>query len=129
MWMIAPNHRTEHRGPNGGVRERTEGAEVAYISIGRTTISTNQIFQSSQGLKHKPKSTHGGTHGFSCICSRRWHCLASVGEEALGPVKLISTVYGNARVLRWEWVGRRDSILIEAGGGVREGETGKGDNI
>jgi hypothetical protein len=27
MWMLADNHWTEHRVPNGGVRERTEGAE------------------------------------------------------------------------------------------------------
>jgi hypothetical protein len=28
--------------------------------IGRTTISTNQTPQSSQGLNYQPKSTHGG---------------------------------------------------------------------
>jgi hypothetical protein len=27
------------------------------------------------------------THGSSHICSRRLHCLASIGGEALGPVK------------------------------------------
>ena len=30
----------------------------------------NQYPQSSQGLKYQPKSTHGGTHGSSCLCSR-----------------------------------------------------------
>jgi hypothetical protein len=34
---------------NGGVRGRTEGAEGISHPIGRTTISTNQIPQSSQG--------------------------------------------------------------------------------
>jgi hypothetical protein len=38
--------------------------------IGWTTKWTNQYPQSSQGLNHQPKSTHGGTHGSSCICSR-----------------------------------------------------------
>jgi hypothetical protein len=31
--------------------------------IGRTTISTNQNPQSSQGLNYQPRSKHGGTHG------------------------------------------------------------------
>ena len=58
-----------------------------YNPIGRTTISTNQTPHSSQGLNHQPKSTHGGTHGSSCICSRGWPCGTSKGGEALGPVK------------------------------------------
>ena len=60
----------ECRVPNGGVRERTEGAEGLCNSMGRTTISTNQTSQSYQGLSHQPKSTHGGAHGSSRICSR-----------------------------------------------------------
>jgi hypothetical protein len=43
--------------------------------IGRTTISTNQTPQSSQGLNYQPKNTHGGTHGYSYICSRGWPYL------------------------------------------------------
>ena len=46
--------------------------------IGRT-IPTNWTTQSSQGLNHKPKSTHGRTHGSSCICIRGWPCQASMG--------------------------------------------------
>jgi hypothetical protein len=46
-----------------------------------------QYPQSSQGLYHQPKSTHGGTHGSSCICSRGWPCGTSMRGEALGPVK------------------------------------------
>jgi hypothetical protein len=45
------------------------------------TISNNQTLQSSQGLNHQPRSTHGGIHGFSCICSRGWPCWASIGGE------------------------------------------------
>jgi hypothetical protein len=33
--------------------------------IGRTTISTIEKPQSSQGLNHHPKSTHGRIHGAS----------------------------------------------------------------
>jgi hypothetical protein len=39
--MLAANHH-KHRNPNGGLR-RTEGAERVCNSIGRITISTNQI--------------------------------------------------------------------------------------
>jgi hypothetical protein len=41
--------------------------------------------QRSLGLNQK--TTHGGTHGSSCICSRGWTYLASMGGETLGPVK------------------------------------------
>jgi hypothetical protein len=63
---------------NGGVRGRTERAEGVCNPIGRTTISNNQVLQSSQGLNHQPKNTHGGTLGSSCICRRKWPYLASV---------------------------------------------------
>jgi hypothetical protein len=57
------------------------------MPIGRTTIPTNQTStQSSQGLNHQPKNTHGETNGSSYICNREWPCIASV-EEVLGPVK------------------------------------------
>jgi hypothetical protein len=74
--------------PNGGVRERTEGAEGVCNNIGRITISTNQT-ESPQLPETKPplKSTHGGTHGSSLRCSRELPCWASMGGEALDPVK------------------------------------------
>jgi hypothetical protein len=40
--------------------------------------------QELPGLNHQPRSTRGGTHGSSSICSRRWPCQASIGEKALG---------------------------------------------
>jgi hypothetical protein len=90
--MITANHWTEHRVPNGvpneGVRVRTEGAEGVCYPIGRTTISTKTT-QSSQGLTHQPKSTHGGTHGSSRICSRGMPCGTSMGEEALGLIQVL----------------------------------------
>jgi hypothetical protein len=81
--MLTAKHWTKHGDPYGGVRGRTKGAEGVCNYIGRTILSTNQTLQSSQGLNHQTKSTHG----FNCICSRGWHCLASVGGEAFGPVK------------------------------------------
>jgi hypothetical protein len=83
--MLAAKHWPEHGVPNGGVREKIEGAEGVCNPIGRT-ISTNQRYQSSQGLNQEPKSKHGGTHGSSCICIRGWHCWSSMEREALGPV-------------------------------------------
>jgi len=41
--MLTANHWTEPEDPNGGVRERTEGAEGVCNPIGRTIISNNQI--------------------------------------------------------------------------------------
>jgi len=60
--------------------------------------------------------THGGTHDYSHICSREWHCLPLI-EEALDSVK------AHARVLTWEWMSGRGSIFIKAGG--EEGEMGE----
>jgi hypothetical protein len=87
MWMLAGNYWTEHRIPNGGVRERTEGDDVVCNPIGRTTVSTNQIPQSSQGLNYQTKGMHERSHGSSCIYSRGWLCWASMGGEVFGPVK------------------------------------------
>jgi hypothetical protein len=42
MQMLADNHQTKHRDPNGGVRGRTEGAERVSNPTKRTTISINQ---------------------------------------------------------------------------------------
>jgi hypothetical protein len=73
-WMLTATHWTEHRVPNGRARERTQGAEGVCSPIGGTTIWTNQYPQSSQLLNHQPKSTQGGTQGFSHICRRGWPC-------------------------------------------------------
>jgi hypothetical protein len=83
-WMLSANHWTKHYFPNG---ERTEGAEDVCNPIGKRTISTNQTPQSSQGLKHQWRRTHGGIHGSSHICSRRWACQKSIEGEALGTMK------------------------------------------
>jgi hypothetical protein len=82
-WRLAANHWTECRIPNRGVRERPEGVEGDCNPIGRTTISTNQNPQRSQGLSHQQRSTLGS----SCICSRGWPCHASMEGKVLGPMK------------------------------------------
>jgi hypothetical protein len=52
MLMYTAKHQTDHGDPNGEVRARTVRAKWVYNLIGRTTISTNQNPQSSQGLNH-----------------------------------------------------------------------------
>ena len=41
-WMLTAIHWAGHRVPDGGARERTQGAEGVCSPIGGTTISTNQ---------------------------------------------------------------------------------------
>ena len=53
--------------------------------------------QSSQGLNHQPKNTHGETHGSSCICSRGWPSQSSMGGEALVPVKVLCPSIGECQ--------------------------------
>ena len=82
--------------------------------------------QSSQGLNHQPKSTHGRTP--SCICSRGWPNWSSMRGEALGSVKALCSSIGECQ-------GREVGVggLVSSGRveeiGVFEGETRKGDNI
>ena len=91
--------------------------------IGRTTISTNQIPQTSQGLNDQPKITHGGTHGCSLICSRGWPCWTSIAEKAIGPGKawcpsVPEYQVGETGVRGWlrehyNWIrGREDGIIV-----------------
>ena len=76
-------------------------------------ISTNQTLQRSLGLNYQPKSTHGETHGSSCIGSRGCPGWA-MGGEALGPVKAGYPIIGEFED-REAGVGRWRNTLIEAG--------------
>ena len=42
---------------------------------------------SNPSTNHQPKSTHGGTHGSSYICSRRWPFQKSMRGETMGAMK------------------------------------------
>jgi hypothetical protein len=84
-----------------------------FVTTGRTTISTNQTPQCSQGLNHQPKGTHGGTHGSSCICSRGWPCLGinvKARCPSVGECESREAGVGG-------WVGGWGNTIIEAGGG------------
>jgi hypothetical protein len=84
--------------------------------------------QSSQGLNHQPKITHGGNQDTSCICSRGWPFGTSMREEALGLLKaLCSSV--------WECQNKKTGVggLVSRGRGDGTGGFGgemrKGDKI
>jgi hypothetical protein len=53
--MLAANHWTEHRVPNRGVREETEGVKGDCNPIGRTTISINQTPSELPGIRPSTK--------------------------------------------------------------------------
>jgi hypothetical protein len=74
-WMLTVIYWMEHRAPNEGARESTQGAKGVWNVIGGTTIWTNQ---------YAPPSCFS-----SCICSREWPSCPSVGGRALGLGKII----------------------------------------
>jgi hypothetical protein len=84
MQMLTTSFPTELMDPNGRSIGRIERAKEDCNSIGRT-ISTNRTTESTQRLNHQPKSMHGGTHGYRCLCNRGWPYLTSMGQEAFGP--------------------------------------------
>ena len=92
-WVLTAIHWMEHRVPNEGAWERTQGPEGVCSLIGGTTIWTNQYPQRS----HQPKKTYGVTHGSRCICSRGWPSQSSIGGEALDPVKVLCLSIGECQ--------------------------------
>jgi hypothetical protein len=78
--MLAANHFTEHRVPDGGVGKRTEGVEGVFSPMEGATVSTAKI----QGLYHQPVSIYGGLHGSGHTCRRGWPCWHQLKERPLG---------------------------------------------
>jgi hypothetical protein len=119
-WMLTAIHWTEHRVFNEGARERTQEAKGVCSPIGGTTIWTSQYPQSAQGRNHQPKSTHDGTHGSSCICSRRWPSRTSIGE-ALCSMKVVCPSMGECHG-QGAWVG--GLVSRERGKGIESFQRG-----
>lgn len=125
--MFTANHWTENRVHNRGVRERTERAEEVCNPIGRKTVSTSQMPQSSQGLNHHPKNTKGWTYGSSHICNRGWPCWISIWGEALGPVKMWCPSVGECQGKEVGWSGQGEHPHKSRGRWqVSVGKLGKG---
>ena len=53
--------------------------------------------QSSHELNHQPMRTHGGTHGFRCICHRGGPSQMSMGGEAFCPGKVLGPSVGECQ--------------------------------
>ena len=107
--------------PNEGTRQSTQRAEGVCSPIRGITIWTNQYLQSSLGLNYLSKTTHGGTHGSSCICSRVCPSWSSIGGEALCPVKVICPSI-------WDGQGQEEGVgeLVSRGRGEGIGDFRRG---
>jgi hypothetical protein len=84
----------DHRAPNGGARESTQGAKGVCNTIGKQQYE----------LTSTPR-----THVSSCICSRRWPSWPSVEREAHWSSKLYMPQYSGKPGPRSgsEWVGEQ----------------------
>jgi hypothetical protein len=63
--MLTVIHWTEHRVPDEGDRESTQGSESVFSPIGGAIIWTNQYPQSSLGLNHESKKALGKTYSLA----------------------------------------------------------------
>jgi hypothetical protein len=100
MQIFTANHQIAAGDPHGKVKRRMEGAEGDCNPIGRTAISPNLIPHPPSELswtKPPTKEYTLGTHGSSCICSRGWLYLVSMGGEALGPIEVLCPIGGCQR--------------------------------
>jgi hypothetical protein len=69
--------------------------------------------------------THVATHGSSCICSRGWPSWSSMGEEALGSVKVLCLSIGECQSQEERKDGLGSSRSGEGDRGFSEGKLGK----
>jgi hypothetical protein len=76
--MLTVSYWMDHRAPNGGARESTQGAKGICNPIGGTTLGTNQ---------------YPGALDSSCICIKRWPSRPSLEREAHWTFKLYMPQY------------------------------------
>jgi hypothetical protein len=77
-WMLTVIYWMDHRAPNGGARESTQGAEGVCNPIGG---------------KHYELTSTPRALDSSCICSRRWPSRPSLGREVPWSWKLYMPQY------------------------------------
>jgi hypothetical protein len=94
----------DHRAPNGGARESTQGAAGICNPIGETTICTNQYPPPRELMSLAAYESEDGLVG------PQWK------ERRLVMQTLYASVQGNARAKKWEWMGR--GVGGGAGGGL-----------
>jgi hypothetical protein len=90
-WMLTVSYWMEHRVPNGGTRESTQGAEGVCNPIKGTAISTKPVPPELVSL-----AAYVAEDG---LIGRHWE------ERPLILQRLYAPVQGNARAKKWEWVG------------------------
>ena len=104
--MIPPEGLGWSTGFPRGVREGTDGVEGGFYPIGRTTISTNQTPQNSQGLNQQPRSIHMEGHMAPAADvaenSLAWHQWE---EWPLVLWRLDAPASRNDRGVRQKWMG------------------------
>jgi hypothetical protein len=105
--MLTANYWTEHGVPNGGVRERTEGAEGVCNPIGGTTISTNQIPLELPGTKPPTKKY---TWRDPWFWAHMWQRMALLDINRRGP---------------WSYEGLIPQCRGMPGWGIRSGWVGE----
>jgi hypothetical protein len=82
-WILMVIYWMDHRDPNEGARESTQGAKGVCNPIRGTTIWTNE---------YPPRACV-----FSCICSREWPNRTLMEGEALGLAKIICPSTGECQ--------------------------------
>ena len=82
----------DHRAPNGGARESTQGAKGICNPIGGTTICTNQYPPELVSL-----ASYVSEDG---LVGHQWK------ERPIGLANFICLSTGEHRAKNWEWMGR-----------------------
>jgi hypothetical protein len=90
-WMLTISYWMEHRAPNGGARESTQGAEGNCNPIGGTTIWTNH---------YPPELVYLAAYVADGLVGHHWE------ERPLGLANFICPSTGDARAKKWEWEDR-----------------------
>jgi hypothetical protein len=88
----------EHRAPNGGARESTQGAKGICNPIGGTTIRTDQYPPELVSLAAYVSEDD--------LVGHHWE------GRPLGFVNFICLNTGECHVKKWEWVGRGVSVCV-----------------
>jgi hypothetical protein len=90
--MLTISYWINHKAPNRGSRESTQGAKGICNPIGGTTISTNQY-----PLELVSLAAYVSEDGLVGISGKRGPLVEQT---------LYASVQGNTRAKNWEWVGR-----------------------
>jgi hypothetical protein len=100
----------DHRAPNGGARESTQGAKGICNPIGGTTILTNQ-YTPTPTLELVSLAAYESEDG---LVGHQWK------ERPIGLANFIWLSTGDTRAKKWEWVGECGGDFWDSIGNVNE---------